>query len=372
MQEFFISAVEAIYAAAPDPSVWPQALQKIADVFGDVGTVLVYGRDDGGFGAIASPGVEAMVQEFGRVFKGQDLRSIRGRERGIFLQHDAVTDRHVVSDEEIETHPFYAMLARHGLKYFAGVPISPDPRVNVAISVQRGIDKLPYQDEEIHLLTKLGRHAEKSLRLSIRLLDAELANVGFGEALARIGIAAFALDSLKRVVYANPASERLMGDGLALLNGRLIANNPRDQLSLDQALDRMIRSAPEDLAREPRPLLIQQRHAERPLAVYVLPVPTASPVADFLTHTRAIVLAIDPSEAGAPADPAIVRDVLGLTLGEARIAALVGAGLPPREAAVKLGITEETARTALKRVFAKVGVSRQSELAALLAKLVLR
>jgi len=37
-----------------------------------------------------------------------------------------------------------------------------------------------------------------------------------------------------------------------------------------------------------------------------------------------------------------------------------------------LGITEETARTALKRVFAKVGVSRQSELAALLTKLVLR
>jgi DNA-binding CsgD family transcriptional regulator len=68
----------------------------------------------------------------------------------------------------------------------------------------------------------------------------------------------------------------------------------------------------------------------------------------------------------------VVRDVLGLTLAEARVAALVGSGLAPREAAAKLGIAEETARTALKRVFAKVGVSRQSELTALLAKLVLR
>lgn len=83
------------------------------------------------------------------------------------------------------------------------------------------------------------------------------------------------------------------------------------------------------------------------------------------------MLVIEP-ESGEPADPAIVRDVLGLTLTEARVAALVGSGLPPRTAAEKLGITEETARTALKRVFSKVGVSRQSELTALLTRLVLR
>ena len=75
---------------------------------------------------------------------------------------------------------------------------------------------------------------------------------------------------------------------------------------------------------------------------------------------------------GEPADPAVVRDILGLTLGEARVAALVGSGVPPRDAAERLGITEETARTALKRVFSKTGVTRQSELAALLTKLVIR
>ncbi len=46
--------------------------------------------------------------------------------------------------------------------------------------------------------------------------------------------------------------------------------------------------------------------------------------------------------------------------------ALVGSGLAPRATAEQLGITEETARTALKRVFSKVGVSRQSERVALL------
>jgi DNA-binding CsgD family transcriptional regulator len=73
-----------------------------------------------------------------------------------------------------------------------------------------------------------------------------------------------------------------------------------------------------------------------------------------------------------PADPALVRDLLGLTLGEARVAALVGSGLAPRQASENLGITEESARTTLKRVFAKTGVSRQSELTVLLNRIVLR
>jgi DNA-binding CsgD family transcriptional regulator len=44
----------------------------------------------------------------------------------------------------------------------------------------------------------------------------------------------------------------------------------------------------------------------------------------------------------------------------------------PREAAARLGIAEESARTVLKRVFAKIGMSRQSELPALLSRLSVR
>jgi len=92
---------------------------------------------------------------------------------------------------------------------------------------------------------------------------------------------------------------------------------------------------------------------------------------NFLTNVRVIVLVINPV-ANASADPAVVRDLFGLTLGEARVAALVGSGAPPAAAAEKLGIAEGTARVVLKRVFSKIGISRQSELSALLARLVLQ
>ncbi|WP_306224628.1 helix-turn-helix transcriptional regulator [Bosea beijingensis] len=51
---------------------------------------------------------------------------------------------------------------------------------------------------------------------------------------------------------------------------------------------------------------------------------------------------------------------------------LVGLGLAPREASERLGITEETARATLKRAFQKTGVTRQSELSALLARVAVR
>lgn len=63
MRDAFVAAVEAIYDAAPDPSRWPVALQAIADVFGDVGAILSFLRDDGGFGAIGSPQLLGLLNE---------------------------------------------------------------------------------------------------------------------------------------------------------------------------------------------------------------------------------------------------------------------------------------------------------------------
>lgn len=182
----------------------------------------------------------------------------------------------------------------------------------------------------------------------------------------------FALDSLGRIVFSNPTADRLIGDGLFVVNGALRFSPSTARSDIEGMLKAILRGEPLDLSADPKPTLIDREASARPLAIYVLPISIVrTPVQEFLTHARALVLAIDP-RTDDPPDPALVRDILGLTLSEARLAALVGSGLRPGQAAVRLGITEETARTALKRVFAKVGVSRQSELAALLTKLVLR
>ena len=58
----------------------------------------------------------------------------------------------------------------------------------------------------------------------------------------------------------------------------------------------------------------------------------------------------------------LLRRRFGLTPAEAKLALQLVAGEPLRSAAVKLGISYETARTELKNIFNKTGTSRQAEL----------
>ena len=303
-----LAAVEAIYDTAPNPSLWPSALGKIADCF----------------------------------------------------------------DDAYLNHPFHKeFLVKHGLGWFGGVGVSPDPRIAVALSVQRNFAKPQFSDAELDLVATLGRHVEKSLRLSIRLLDTELANLGLGDALARIGIGVFALDWSARVLFANPVGKSFLGEAFDLVNDHLLVRVAASRAPFETAMTQTLRAEARDLLAEPKPILVGPTATGRRFVIYLLPI-TASAFSgrDFLTHTRAIVLAIEQKSAEPP-DPAVVRDILGLTLGEARIAALVGSGIPPKQAASRLGIAEDTARNVLKRVFEKLDISRQSELAVLLGQLVL-
>ncbi|MGO4671057.1 helix-turn-helix transcriptional regulator [Bosea sp. 2RAB26] len=371
----FVSAVEAVYAAAATPSLWPAALQAIADCFDDVGAVMIYQRDDGSYGIIVSPSLAEGQKEYDRdEWWRHDVRFARSRERGYLTRSDAITERHIATSEELETLPFYSQfLKRQGLKWFAGVSISPDPHVAVALSIQRADSKPAFAEEELAALSQLGRHVENALRLGIRLITAEATQHSLADVLARLSVGVFLLDATGHVIFANPVAEQLCGDALLISQGRLAARSVLQQEALSEAIARAGAASADTLTAVPRPLLIPGLDRDGTLAVHVLPVctPTATGVERMLSETSVIAV-VTSAQPGEPADPALVRDLFGLTLAEARIAALVGAGLAPRNASQALGISEETARTTLKRVFAKVGVSRQSELSALLVRLVLR
>ena len=62
----------------------------------------------------------------------------------------------------------------------------------------------------------------------------------------------------------------------------------------------------------------------------------------------------------------LLRAMYALTAAEARLAACVAQGFGVNEAAARLGITRNTARTQLKAVFAKLGVDRQAGVVRLL------
>ena len=155
-------AIRDIYGTALEPARWPQALQSVAESVGDVGAVLIYGRDDGKFGVISSPSLDYCIGEYAAEWSHRDIRALRSRERGYFLARDVVTDRDVVTVEEMSTEPFYSQfLPRHGLRYFAAAVVSPDPRVEVALSIQRAPERGAYTDAELQVVGEVGLQSRR-------------------------------------------------------------------------------------------------------------------------------------------------------------------------------------------------------------------
>lgn len=368
----YTAAVERIYDAATEPELWPLALQAIASCFGDVGANLTYRRDDGRFGVIVSPALMEGTEEYARGWAHRDLRAKRISERSSLVVKSVVTDLDLVTPEEMASDPFYTeFLAKRGLKWFAVTNISPDPYVDAGLSVQRSLDKQPFSAAESEMLDRLGRHTEKSLGLSIKVLDAQAENLGLRETLGRMGAGVFVLDAQRRVVYANAMAYRLVGDGLILVDDQLICTASTDADAFKARLSAACLGEAASMD-EPRALLIPRADETRPLATYILPMRQAGALLSdqMFTRARAILLIFATGMAEA-ADPALVRDIFGVSLGEARVAALIASGRSPRDISTTLNITEESVRTVLKRVFGKVGVSRQSELTALIARLAL-
>jgi DNA-binding CsgD family transcriptional regulator/PAS domain-containing protein len=372
VNQYFDIAIEAIYDAAPNPSLWPRALQAIADCFKDVGALLIWQRDDGSAGTIVSPKLVAAQKAFEAGWWRHDIRTLRGWEAEYIEGADAITDRDLVTQEEIDAHPIYTQfLVPHGLGWFGGKSLCPETHIKAYVSVQRAKVKGPFSDEELQFIARLARHVEKALRLSIRLFDAENNNLGLRQALTQLGVGLFAVDSELRIVFSNPIAEALLGDSFAIVNERLWIGSASLRADIATAISHAAKVEFQNPHTQ-KPILIKQAKSDRPLVIYILPVPRPPTLAhDLLTRARTFILALD-SSAEKSLDPTLVRDLLGLTLGEARVAALVGSGLAPKTAAERLGLAETTVRTVLKRVFSKVGVARQGELVALLSRAMLQ
>ncbi len=353
----------AIYACATQPERWPDALQCVAEELGGIGGLLIHRRQDGSFGTLVSPGLRHAVDLYQETWWRHDIRAERAM-AGLYAEAAgaALTDRHIVTDDEIRTHPIYTeFLNPLGLMWAASVQVSPRSGAQVGLSVLRALGTPPFSDAELTILAGLGRHAEQALRLGLRIVEAEAISLGLGEALEHLASGVFVVDADRRVSFANGKARRLSTKVVEIKDGQLSFRSPLHQKRFVAMLEGAIRGAV-----PPSPLVLDA--GDDRSAVYVFPF--EGPEADWLSAggARAVVLVLDLAP-GAPLDPGLVRDVYGLTLGEARVAALVGAGISPKETAQTLCLAEETVRSVLKRVFSKLDVSRQAELTDLFARL---
>lgn len=169
-----------------------------------------------------------------------------------------------------------------------------------------------------------------------------------------LDVAAFAVSADGRIQRANASARGLgeRGDGVVDDAGVLRCTQPNAQRSLQAAVETILRGEAHEAV-----VIAPRRTGRRPLLLFVSSLkPAGGPGSTALT-----VLVRDPETQARRAEE-LLRSLFALTPAEARLALAVADGLSPADAAEQLGITVQTARTHLKRVFHKTATTRQAEL----------
>lgn len=369
----FNDTLYRIYEASLTPGDWPAALHDIAALFGSKGALLYVRQPARWTVAAHSAALDNAVATYDAEDWSKRNPWLAPRATFGFRSGDVYSDRDILTDDQIAADPFYAdFLPRFGLYWQMVAIIESDLGSPAGLLVQRGRDAGPYERAEADRLLLVARHFEQSLRISGRLAQTGAAHRTVAGAFDALDRPAFILDGARRPLLVNGSARGLIGDYFAAGDGALRPALSDEDAAFSAALDRAHSEAGE-AGGAPRPITVTAAGTGKRLVLWVLPLLGAAAAhLGIVKPDRHVLVVAQHLEQERVVEPSVVRDVFGLTFGEARLSALLAAGHAVREAAAALGITEGTARVVLKRAFQKLGVNRQSELVARISALARR
>jgi DNA-binding CsgD family transcriptional regulator len=202
------------------------------------------------------------------------------------------------------------------------------------------------------LLASLAPFLPQAARLHRQLVDRSALTT----LLDHLVLGVILLDDRSRVTYANRSAAELLDVEAGLSD----AGRPGARDARTEALYRTLpRGGGEDLGLYHHPI------DGRPLQIMATPLSWPNPLGgEARNFARAIFVGDPKLSRGAPIQNLGVA--YGFTKSETKLAWLLVGDMTLAEAAAQLGITQNTARTVLKRILAKTGTNRQASLVRLL------
>jgi DNA-binding CsgD family transcriptional regulator len=235
----------------------------------------------------------------------------------------------------------------------------------VLLSMPRDFSGGLYTQEELLVIKPYVQHLVRAFNIWLRLTSAEQENEWVDEALDQVARGIIILGEERAVLYANKNAERLLAanEGLHRAHFRLEASSPSIAERLDAILALFESGAADD--EEEYGFAIARGAGRPPLFVRVQPPLGHRPGQRTFGLPKALAFLhiVDPEERELRGVK-LYCEAYGLTAGEARLVEAVIRTESIIEAAGMLEITEATARTHAKHVYAKTGVKSFSALVA--------
>ncbi|MCG2633211.1 LysR substrate-binding domain-containing protein [Bradyrhizobium sp. WYCCWR 13023] len=183
------------------------------------------------------------------------------------------------------------------------------------------------------------------------------------EAFEVSGEAVVLLDHNGRIIRRNALAAQMLSRDIDVNGAKIVIRDPRAKRSFEAALENVL--SLQSTNAFVRPIALP-RAGQRPIFAYVIKLPSLS--RSRLAECQAAVIFVDPDVQSEPSMAAL-EAAFGLTPAESRIAIKLAGGLTLDAVCRQLKIQRETGRVHLKRIFAKLSVSRQHQLVAVLSKL---
>lgn len=351
--------VERIYAATAAGRGWPHVLREVGRPLGcRIALLEDIELGSNGQRTLDSFGISSRVRrEYLRQWAGRDpfmARAVSDLPRG-WVERSS----RFVPDPELVASPYYSeFLWPLGVRYLAGACIDRERGRVAMLSLLREESRGSFTDAELGVGRILLPHLRQTLAIRRRLVQAAERERALSQLMDGFASGVVVFDRGGRVVLANRAAQLIIHrrDGLEMRGEELVANDRLETEVLVAAVERVCSGS----TRGSREGLLRISVSRPGGGRYSL---SLSP---FLGAERngdgpaALALIADPDSSLAAASELLHR-FFGLTAAESRVACALADEPSPRAVGRRLGITYQTVRTHLRRVFAKTGARSQAE-----------
>lgn len=361
-QESVEAAAELFQAAGLGQVSWETALDGLAAVTGSIGAQLI------GLGGEATVPFNVMTgvpSETGEAFiaAGGGDPAINSRVRiGMQARELEVLDETAFTTAaDMRLHPEYGEWIRTwDMHHTCLTNLVKEPDRHAGLALLRGARQGNVSDEQKRAFAVLAAQARGAVRTQMAL-EAQGAQLLAG-AMEALRATAFFCDGSGRVRGMTPSAEVMLsaGDALRLRKGVLTTACEADRRSFEAAVAQALLGGAPAFAVAARRL-----HGDDRVFIEVAPLPS-SRTPGF--GARVLVIVHGPGVDEARLATA-AGALYGLTASEAAITAQLATGRSPASIAHQRQVSLGTVRTQVRRIYDKVGVSSQLELAARLPRL---
>jgi DNA-binding CsgD family transcriptional regulator len=357
----YLSCLDQIYTAALDRTRWPVFLDTLRHLFDcDSSVIFLQDMRSAEVGFLQNVGQEpAALVAYRDHFSKLNLWLDKTRDLPPgSLAHSA----EILDDAVYRRSEFYNdWLKPQGLYYALGSTVLRTPAADTDVSILRPHRAGAFTALEQQHFARLMTHVRRAIEIHRRLQGAALLQQGLWQRLGRLSLAVAVVDGDCRLLFANPAAERLLdqGDGVGVRDGRLTAASPAETQALQRGVAAAVAPDAADAAGTDVVLKLRRRF-RRPLAVLIgrlapaeAALPFSAPAALLFIHTPRNELNFDACDLAA---------LYGLTSAEAKLLRALLLGQRLAEYAEVADISLNTAKSYLRDIFAKTGTDRQAEL----------